>query len=438
MNSNYEKHAKRLFVIAFFLCLSLFALAQVDRAIFISWSLFKPETTKRINQFLPLALQIRPSLSHSGQVQEFSKIGEVLESRAKEGIPALDQFVKLSYTLNRSFLTINAQFQRLLGKETIRQKRLTTLFSFKNYTDNANNSKLCYKTANTAANPTAHIDYLKYFAQVMRKNSIDFLYLKRPIKRNSLDFSPLIREIISKPKLDDLVYEGIKGHMDHLDLMDLWDAQWGEPHEIFFKTDHHWHQESAFRFFQQLSKILEKNYNIEVDEKYLNMGNYEQIVIPKVFLGSTGRFVGYAGGELDDLLVLSPLFPTDFDIKRSTPATSGSGTFDRVFYDTTYLPPGHCYFGGNVGGIYNYREHALIIIKNKMMRNGKKLVTINDSFSSTFVPFLSLFFEEVHMIDTRKFNENIVDYTVEIEADLVLIMNMPSMLGRQLRFPRVN
>ncbi len=436
MNNNFERRVNKLYVIAFFLGLSVFALAQVDRAIFISWVIFKPENTKKINQYLPSSWQIRPSLAHRGQEGEYSKIRDVVESRSKDVLPALDRLVELSYTVDRLFLTANAHFQLLLGKHTIQQKRHVSLFGSDHRTYSIAINEINYGGYRAQINPRPYIDYLQYFAHRMQQSSIDVLYVKRPSKNEATEFSPRIEHFINRPSLSDLVYEGIKGNIDHIDLMDYWESSWGDVHNIFFKTDHHWNQLSAFRFFQRLSLKLSSDYNISVDAQYTNLENYDQISIPKAFLGTTGRYVGYAGGELDDALFLSPLFPTSFDVKRTCQSTSTAGSFDQAFYDVTYLPPSNCHFNGNAYGVYNYREHSLIVIKNKMIRNKKKLVTINDSFSSSLVPFLSLFFEEVHMVDTRLYSGNLIDYIEKQQPDLVLILLRPDLLGIQLSFPR--
>ncbi len=436
MNKNYEKCANKTFVIAFFICLLVFAFAQIDRAIFISWSLLKPKNTTLINQYFPSSLQIRPSLAHAGQEIEYTKIRDVLEYRATNGIPALDKFVKSASVTNSALLTVNAQFQRLLGKHTVRQKLTSTLFSTGNHTTNIDHNILNYKNYYAKTNADPYIDYLKYFTKEMHKNSIEVLYLRRPEKIEHINYSQRTQSLIKKPTLSGLVYEGINGHMDRIDLMDLWDNKWGEPYELFFKTDHHWQQLGAFRLFQSISKILENKYNIEINKEYLKLDNYDQIVLPRAFLGSTGRFVGYAGGELDDFLLLSPLFPTYLDVKRSSAETSGVGVFDQVFYDTTYLPPAHYYFKGNIYGTFNYQEHALIQINNKMNNNGKKIVMLNDSFSSSIAPFFSLFVDELHMIDTRLYNGNVIDYIARVQPDLVIIMNLPHMLSQQLKVSR--
>ncbi len=436
MKKNYENCANKLFVIAFFICLSIFALSQLDRAIFISTILLKPENTARVNQYLPTALQIHPSQVQVGQQIEYTKIREAIEYRAANGFPLIDDFVKFTYTTNRLLLTANAQFQLLLGKHSLRQKRLSTLVTTGNHTTNISLNSLDYEKYNATVDEKPYVDYLKYFAQEMQKNSIEVLYIRRPEKIEHINFSPHIQQLIKRPNLIDLVYERMDGHMDRLELMDFWDEKWGERYDAFYKTDHHWSQLTVFRFFQSLSRTLEDKYGIEINHDYLKLDSYEQIILPYTFLGSTGRFIGYAGGELDDILILSPLFPTSFDVRRSSTETSGVGVFDQVFYDTSHLPPTHSYFTGNIYGIYNYREHPHILIKNKLNKNGKKVVMLNDSFASAIAPFLSLLFSELHMIDTRTFDGNIIDYIEEVKPDLVLIMNLPHMLSRQLSFAK--
>ena len=67
-------------------------------------------------------------------------------------------------------------------------------------------------------------------------------------------------------------------------------------------------------------------------------------------------------------------------------------------------------------------NNALTIINNKNLKNGKKILVIQDSFANSLVPFLTQNFEEVHIIDLRSFNIKISNYMEENDFDNILVL----------------
>ena len=70
-----------------------------------------------------------------------------------------------------------------------------------------------------------------------------------------------------------------------------------------------------------------------------------------------------------------------------------------------------------------YGDHPLTVIENKSLSDGGKLLLVKDSYGNAIAPYLANNFKEVHMVDIRYYNDNIVDYCSENEINNVLILN---------------
>ena len=84
-------------------------------------------------------------------------------------------------------------------------------------------------------------------------------------------------------------------------------------------------------------------------------------------------------------------------------------------------------FNSSLYSIYggNYR---LQIIKNQLIKNGKKILMIRDSFAMTVGSFLATQVEEIHLCDVRSNDVcvgekiNIKEYISQIKPDIVIVL----------------
>jgi hypothetical protein len=93
----------------------------------------------------------------------------------------------------------------------------------------------------------------------------------------------------------------------------------------FFKTDHHWNLEGAFRAFCKLTAVL-PDYGFSVDPAWTDWDSYEKTVYEDSFLGSQGKRVGTLFAGLDDLTAIDPEFDTDFVFSCPSWGISRAGT----------------------------------------------------------------------------------------------------------------
>ena len=62
---------------------------------------------------------------------------------------------------------------------------------------------------------------------------------------------------------------------------------------------------------------------------------------------------------------------------------------------------------------YMQGNHALVKIKNRNIKSGKRAVLVLDSYGCVVAPYLSLQFSELDCIDIRSFKDSVKDYIVE-------------------------
>ena len=72
--------------------------------------------------------------------------------------------------------------------------------------------------------------------------------------------------------------------------------------------------------------------------------------------------------------------------------------------------------------LFLYGNNPLTIIKNKDIKNNKKILVIKDSFGNSLVPFLTQNYEEIHVIDLRHFSSRLSSYLEENDFENILII----------------
>ncbi len=205
--------------------------------------------------------------------------------------------------------------------------------------------------------------------------------------------------------------------------------------EMFFKTDHHWTSKAAFYGFQAIvDKIEEMGIDIDPDNYYRNLDNYEQIHYDDMMLGSSGRSVGmtYAGGAEDfDLYYINSdkvydysiddrgtmegdISQTliDFNIPESIKNNS-ENIYKRSLYDM--------YMRGiseimSVAAIDNYGEE-----------DDPRILMITDSYASPIATWLSPMCSRLDFLWASKNSaEEIEKYIEENDYDLVIVGLYPN------------
>ena len=85
--------------------------------------------------------------------------------------------------------------------------------------------------------------------------------------------------------------------------------------KYFFKTDHHWTPEGAFKAFEiVLNDLYEKYPDANIDLSLTDPDKWNVTEYQNCFLGSHGKRVGIFYAGVDDFLLYTPKFDTDMSM----------------------------------------------------------------------------------------------------------------------------
>lgn len=261
---------------------------------------------------------------------------------------------------------------------------------------------------------TDDISYTKLLLDYSKVKGIEALYVQHPTKINSaLGELPYSKDE-GAVNTDEYWISEIGG--SGFNILNLCSDEFQANQ--FYRTDHHWTNESAFNG----ANAILNAFGIE-NEQY-DFRNFEKNVYKDSFLGSYGIRVGdYFIGK-DDFTVLVPKFDTDLSYKHFVDGDitfEAYGTFSECFIDEELINDEE----------YNNKYNAFLnggyvenIIINKNSDNKKKLLIISDSFARPMTQYLSLGFYETRYLDPQvgRFNESCIEYIEEYEPDYLVIM----------------
>lgn len=185
---------------------------------------------------------------------------------------------------------------------------------------------------------------------------------------------------------------------------------------IYSRTDHHWAPLGAFYAAEALARTA------GVPFRQLNDG-YEECVVR--------RYVGSMYYFSKDIAVKNS--PEDFVYHKPTDVEY---TTTYITYKTEnrkiigeYAPQQGTFFktykDGSGGAYCTFMGgDSKITIVRTGTKNGRRLVIFKDSFGNAIPGYLFYSFEEIHVVDGRYFNKNIIKYVKENKiTDLVFANN---------------
>ena len=159
---------------------------------------------------------------------------------------------------------------------------------------------------------------------------------------------------------------------------------------IYYKTDHHWTTLGAYYAYVDWAKSM--------NLKPIPMNKWKRETVSKDFLGTIYSKVNQAPST-DTIEFWTQKAGERYEVTYDMGQKKAKSLYER-----SYLQKKDKYSSFLDG------NHALTVIKNKKVKNGKKLVIIKDSYAHSFAPFAAAHFEEVHLIDLRYFNMGIKSY----------------------------
>ena len=253
------------------------------------------------------------------------------------------------------------------------------------------------------------------FGTWLENNDIPFLYVQAPHKWPK-DYDAENNHYAQQA--DDMLSSLSDADIDTYDMRDDIDGL-----EYFFKTDHHWKPETGLSAARYIAEFINEKYELNLDSSVYDDGNFDFTVKENIFLGSQGKKVGKYYAGLDDYTVITPKFETE--IQKTVPimGIDVKGSFGDCFHDYSVFDNTDVFTASPY--VFYTSDYNLEIDRNYLADNDSKILFIRDSFGCVLTPFLSLSTSEIHVVDTRFFKDNLYDYILENDFDLVIFESNP-------------
>ena len=187
---------------------------------------------------------------------------------------------------------------------------------------------------------------------------------------------------------------------------------------IFSRTDHHWAPRGAYYAAEKLCQVA--------GVPFKDLSNYEEHKIPN-FVGTMPTFSGetVVSKAPEDFYYYTPK-----DCEYTTTYIQFKLSKGKVVGEQA--PAEGPFFKPNYGCAYNtfMGGDSKITKVHTSVDNGRRIIIFKDSFGNAIPGYLFYSFEEVHVIDFRYFNRNIVTYIRENKiTDVVFANNLTHACG---------
>jgi hypothetical protein len=194
---------------------------------------------------------------------------------------------------------------------------------------------------------------------------------------------------------------------------------------LFFRTDHHWTQLGAYYAYVAFCASLD----------------LEPCELDAFIQGTIDDFIG-------SMYTYTSGYPQSKALKNN-PDTVYYYRPDRDFsarvYPNAKLDDSQAWNAAVIAGKVSATNKYLCFISgdNPVMKittdvgNGKRIVVIKESYGNAFVPFLVNHYEEIYVVDPRKFSGkdtpsiDIVEFANRVEADDLLVIDYPLVVSSQ-------
>lgn len=266
----------------------------------------------------------------------------------------------------------------------------------------------------------SHLEKLDNF---LNNKNIEMLYVQAPSKVDPLtpELPPGVNDSTNN-NIDKLLSELSEKNIDVLDLREFIVDEYENYEDAFYKTDHHWKTNTAFRAVQVLVEYMNEQGYTSIDENKIASENFKMEIYEKYFLGSQGKKVTLAVAEPEDYYLMVPKYDTDFTIKIPERNIDITGVFQDTLLDYRHLQRIDYYNENCYASFVNRNDTYCQIINHASDVDDKKILIIKDSYGTPFIPYLALGVKEMDTIYEMLFDGSIQTYIEETEPDIVIVM----------------
>ncbi len=212
-----------------------------------------------------------------------------------------------------------------------------------------------------------------------------------PIPTESAFYTPdcMVTKVKDQGVLLNNMFSKLDPEVEAVDIFTILGAHAYE--DIYSRTDHHWLPLGAYYAARKFASVAAVPFN--------DLNSYEEHVI-KRFVGSMYSFSKDAAvkNAPEDFVYYIPQ-GVEYNTTYYRNGSTTTGDFFKKYPDgsgAAYLT----FMGGDI-------PTTKVVTSTK---NGRKLIILKDSFGNAIPGYLFYSFEEIHVIDCRYFNKNIVKY----------------------------
>ena len=173
---------------------------------------------------------------------------------------------------------------------------------------------------------------------------------------------------------------------------------------IYYKTDHHWTTTGAYYAYKEAGKAM--------GFATLDTNDFTIEQVSDNFYGTLYSKSGQHFVSPDSIHLFKPKTEVKYKVEYVD-----KGIITRNMYESKYLQKKDQY------SIFLDGNHSLIKITTKA-ETDRKLLVIKDSYANSFIPFLINNFAEIHLMDMRYYNADVLQYVEQNEfSDILFLYN---------------
>ena len=265
-----------------------------------------------------------------------------------------------------------------------------------------------------------NIDFDKYEKQISALNKFSS-YVDVPvyftISPNSVsvlsDNLPEFAVNYSQDKYIEDFYNGLSSDIITINISDVLKQHSDEY--IFYRTDHHWTTYGSYLAFNEI-----------IESMGFSPLSSELLTERSVSDEFKGTFYSKGNFIVDSDII------NCYEIKNASDitVTLDDGTVCDTLYDESYLDKKDKY------GYFSHGNPAHLKVETSV-ENGKTLVIVKDSYMHCMLPFFTLYYSEIHMLDPRYIKTNLTEYITELDPDEILILYNAKTLSDDVNFTRL-
>ena len=263
-------------------------------------------------------------------------------------------------------------------------------------------------------------------------NGCKFLYVQLPGKMDRLgSFLPKGYKIdYGSLVVDHFLQLLTDAHISFVDTRSALDGDIQSINRYFFKTDHHWNFDGAFKVFPIVVKAVLQQLGLDLKaaEPYLDPAAWERIKAPRTFMGSIGRRVGAIFAEPDEFYYYLPAFECVIEKTIPIRQKSARGSFEEAVVEMALLEKPRSSFVDCGYSLYgNDYDHARYV--NHKAPVARRLLITKDSYALPVIAWMTTIFKAIDVIDLRHFKKmTLIEAAKVWQPDLIVTMHNPGAL----------